>query len=175
MQDLVGVRVADAAEDPRVGQRALERVVLPGERVAERRQVRVKYLEAARVVRAQTGFATDEMQRGPPLRARLGQDDRPRREVEAGETDLSWQLGARALPMEAARDHEVQNEKEVALESDHDALAEPSESGDPTAGRGRQRRVGGTEQGKTPDPPALPPRPRAWRFPIFDSDAGVRR
>src|SRR3989449_5936996 len=170
MQDLVGVRVADAAEDPRVGQRALERVVLPGERVAERRQVRVKYLEAARVVRAQTGFATDQMQRGPPLRARLGQDDRPRREVEAGETDLSWQLGARGLPMEAARDHEVQNEKEVALESDHDALAEPSESGDPTAGRGRQRRGGGTEEGKGPDPPALPPGARDARLARFHVD-----
>ena len=175
MQDLVGVRVADAAEDPRVGQRALERVVLPGERVAECRQVRVKDLEAARVVLAQTGFATDEMQRGPPFRARLGQDHRPRREVEAGETDLSRQLGARGLPMEAARDHEVQNEKEVALESNHDALAEPSEPGDPAAGRVRQRRVDGTEQERARDPRALQPGAGDARFESFDVDDDVRQ
>ena len=52
MQDLVRVRVADAAQDPRVGQRALERVVLARQGGPERREVRVEYLEPARIVLA---------------------------------------------------------------------------------------------------------------------------
>ena len=53
MQDLVGVGVADAAEEMRIGERALERVVLAARaRAANAGEVALEHLEAAGIVRA---------------------------------------------------------------------------------------------------------------------------
>ncbi len=62
MKDLVRIRVADAAEQTRVGERALQRVALAHERGAEAGEVGVQDLETAGIVRAQ----------GLPRRARSG-------------------------------------------------------------------------------------------------------
>ena len=60
VQDLVRVGVADAAEQARIGQRALERVVLAREARGERLEVGVERLRARR----------DRASRAPPRRAR---------------------------------------------------------------------------------------------------------
>src|SRR6185369_11747546 len=77
MQDLVAVRVADAAEEPRVGQRALERVALAHEDVAERLGIRVEHLEAAGIVGGEPGLSPYEVQRGTLSRAGLRQHEGP--------------------------------------------------------------------------------------------------
>ncbi len=130
MEDLVGVGVADAGEDARVGERALERVVLGGEHRAERLERRAHHLDSAAIVRSKRVLAFDQVERGPLLGARLAQDERARREVEGGEPDLPRQLGARFLPGEATGDHQVDHQVQVAVEVDHDALAEPPHPGD---------------------------------------------
>src|SRR5882724_462031 len=78
MQDLVRVRVADAREDVRVGQRALERVVLAGDRAAELLRVTGEGIDPARVERLKPRLTPHEMYRGALLRARLGQRQRAR-------------------------------------------------------------------------------------------------
>ena len=40
----------------------------------------------------------------------------------------------RLVPVQAARDHQVQNEPEIAVETDRDALAEPPQCDDAAAG-----------------------------------------
>ena len=60
VQDLVGVGVADAAEEARIGERALERVVLAAQRArANAASVGRQHLEAAGVERGQRRRARD--------------------------------------------------------------------------------------------------------------------
>src|SRR5207249_4593412 len=96
-EDLVGVGVADPAEEPRVGERTLERVTLRDERRTKRREVRAVQLQPARVVRADPLLAPHEVDRSAPLRARLGQHEGARGEIERGEADLArWPRASRA-------------------------------------------------------------------------------
>ena len=90
MQDLVRVRVADAAEEVRIGQRALERVVLAPQRRGE-----VSHAAASATSRppgssaASAALALHDVQRRALLRARLGQQQRAVREIERREPDLA--------------------------------------------------------------------------------------
>ncbi len=52
MQDFVAVRVANAREEPRVGQGALERVVFAAQYSGERRPAGLQGLQSAGVERA---------------------------------------------------------------------------------------------------------------------------
>jgi hypothetical protein len=54
MQDLIGVGVADAAQYPGIGQRALEGVIFPAERRLEGGRVARQHVDAARIVLSQT-------------------------------------------------------------------------------------------------------------------------
>ena len=67
-------------------------------------------------------------QRGAATRAswcRLGQEQRAVREIERGEAELARHGFAPAgLPAKAAGDHQVNHQEEIALELEHDALAD---------------------------------------------------
>ena len=71
MQDLVGVGVADAAEEPRIGKRALERVILALQRVAKVVEAGVENLEAARIMARQAGRSWWPTARRPVAAASL--------------------------------------------------------------------------------------------------------
>src|SRR5262249_40059730 len=102
--------------------------------------------EPAWIELPETGLAPNQVQGRAPLRAGLGQRERPRGEVEGGEPDPPWHLVARLSPVKPARDHEVQDEKKVVLEPDHDALAQSTQREDaPPRGRG-ERRIDGAEE-----------------------------
>src|SRR6185503_1455294 len=60
VEDLVGVGVADAAQDARIGEGALERMTLARERGAERWEVGVEHLEPAAIELAQGVSATQQ-------------------------------------------------------------------------------------------------------------------
>src|SRR5436190_4136831 len=135
MQDLVRIRVADAREDVRVGQRALERVVLTGDGAAELLRVAGEGIDPARVERLKRRLTPQEVYRRALLRARLGQRQRARREVEGGETDLTRHLGAAGLPVKPSRNHQVDREVQIAFELEEDALAQAAQSRDGAAVR----------------------------------------
>ena len=145
VEDLVGVSVADAAEEPRVGERALQRVVLGEERGAEGGEVGCQHLDAARVERAQPVLAGDDVQRGALARARFGHEQRAGRELERGEPDFARDGRATRPPAQAAGDHQMEHEEELALERDHDALAEPAR-GDDRAQEKRARQLDALER-----------------------------
>ena len=62
VQDLVRVGVADAAEQMRIGQRALERMVFALQALAERRQIGGGDLESAQVECGKRTFAVHDVQ-----------------------------------------------------------------------------------------------------------------
>ena len=66
------------------------------ERGAESVEIALEHLEAARVVRAQRRLAAHQVQRGPLLRAELGERERAVRKVEGGERMAAGELGRRA-------------------------------------------------------------------------------
>src|SRR5687767_12718691 len=109
MQDLVGVRVADAAEEMGIGERALEGVVLAPKAISERRRRCGERLEAARIQRGETGI-TNEVDARPLLRARLRENERSAVEVERREPELAWDRRACGLPTEPAGDHQMNDE-----------------------------------------------------------------
>jgi hypothetical protein len=49
VQNLVGIRIADAAEDARIGECALERVILSPQSLDEMLRIRVQHLEPVSV------------------------------------------------------------------------------------------------------------------------------
>ena len=119
VQDLVRVGVADAAQEPRIGERALERVALAEEDARE---------TSAGPRRAPRGRPA-RARRAPPRRARGGarraSSSRPRSgaacPVEKSNAASPSRPGGfvpRRAPAQAAGDHEVQDEIQIVLEGD---------------------------------------------------------
>src|SRR2546428_9812910 len=116
MQDLVRVRVPDAAEGPRVGEGALEGVALTGERFLKRGQIGLEHLETPAVERGEGACAPRQVDGGALLLARLGEEQRAVGEVESGETVAARDRRAARLPPQPPRDHEVQHDEVVVVE-----------------------------------------------------------
>src|SRR5262249_29980350 len=86
--------------------------------------VSVENFQTARIVGAEAVLAANDVERRPLLRARLGDDQCPPREVERRESDLSDGLRAARSPAKPPGDHQMKNEKEIILEREDDPLAE---------------------------------------------------
>ena len=69
VQDLVGVGVPNPREQARVGQRALQGVVLAAQRDSKGHEVRLQHLDASTVVLTQRVFALGDVQRCAPCGA----------------------------------------------------------------------------------------------------------
>jgi len=119
VEDLVRVGVADAGEDARIGEGALERPVLGGDRPAEAVEIGPQNLQPAGIVLRQGLLAPDHVERRPFLGAHLGQQKRAVGEVERCEAvfarDLDQLAPLRHPPPEAPGDHEVEDEEEWRL------------------------------------------------------------
>jgi hypothetical protein len=89
--------------------------------------VRLQWLDAAGVLRRHRRLAAQNVDRRSPLRSRLGQHERSIREVECSQPDLARDLGVRREPAEAAGDHEVDDDEELAFQADDDPFSDPAE------------------------------------------------
>ena len=116
---------------------ALDRVALAAQPLGELRGGRGEHVEAAAIELGERRAPGDEVQRRALLRRRLGEDQRAVRKVERGEPDLVRDLLAALLPAQPARDHQVDHDEAVALDADHDPLAEPLDALDLRAVRAR--------------------------------------
>ncbi len=154
MQDLVGISVADAAEEARIGERALDGVVLGDEAGREGLAGRRHDVDAAGVERRQRGAAGDDVQRRAPLLAGLGEGERAAVELEESQRVRRGRLAGRE-PAQAAGDHEMDDDEEVAGEGEDDALAEALDAGDDLALDGRDRRRDRAQQERMADAHAL--------------------
>src|ERR1041384_2036559 len=68
--------------------------------------------------------ALDQRERGPAPGARRGQDQRPVREIEPRLGDAARPLRPAHEPAEPAGNHEVDGEKELVAQVEHDPLAD---------------------------------------------------
>ncbi len=75
VENLVGVGVAHAADEARIGEGALEGAVLRRERGTKRVQIRGKNFDAAGIDVAEGLLAAEEVQRGAALGAGFSQDE----------------------------------------------------------------------------------------------------
>ena len=123
MKNFVGVCVADPAEEPRIGERSLQRAVFDSEHFAERFEIGGEYVDASGIECSQCFFAGNDLQRRAPLAAGFGEDQRSTGEVEGGEILPSAKFGADGSPVQAAGDHEVQDEPEFVFKAEGNTFA----------------------------------------------------
>ena len=97
---------------------------------AKRREVGGEDLEPAGIDSASASASPTTCSDARRLRARLRQEQRARREVEGREAEPRGNLRAALLPLKPSRDHQVEDEIEIALEVPDDALAEPAQRDD---------------------------------------------
>ena len=142
----------------RIGQRALERVVLARRaRRGRRARSAVEHLQAA----------ADRAPPAPPRprttcsEARFFVPASVRSSVPVGKSKAArptlpgYPGAAPRLPAQASGDHQVQHQEELALEADHDALAQPPEARDPPADEAREGRLDGAQQERAGQPDRL--------------------
>ena len=130
MEDLVGVGVADAGEDARVGEGSLESAVFGGEGGAEAFDVSGEDVDSSGVYFIRGGFVGEEMEGGSALGACFGEDEGAVGEVEGGEVVAASEFCSEGAPVEATGDHEVKDEPETVVELEDDALADAVEGAD---------------------------------------------
>src|SRR5262249_36947095 len=96
---------------------------------------RVERFAAAGIERAHGGVASHQLHRGSFLRARLGEEQRAVREVERGEQHLGThtRLSAWLAPAQPPRDHQVQDQEQIAIEFEDDPLPDPPDAADQLA------------------------------------------
>jgi hypothetical protein len=160
---------------PPVWQRALERVVLAGQRGGETREVGREHVDAAGIVRAQRRPAGDHVQGRALAGAHLRQEQRAGREVERRQAVLPRHLPAAVAPAEPPRDHQVQNEKEVVVRAQDDPLAQSLHRAHRLALDRRHRRVDRTKQERARDARALERLVDDARPEALDVDGHVRK
>src|SRR5215470_17247999 len=146
MKNLVGVGVANAAEQMRIGQRTLERVIASAERLRKGHEIGIHHLEPARLVLRKGGFSLDDIQRRLPLGTRLSEDQGSILEIECEEADFAGDCGAGRLPSKAPRDHQVEYEKELTIGFNDHTFAQPPQSDHLATFNSGQRRIYGTQQ-----------------------------
>ena len=124
MQNLVGVRIADATEQAWIGQRTLQRVVLPLQCGMEIGRRETRDLHAAGIVLLESRATARDIQRRALPRSRFRQQQRPVREIECQRRLLRQRLRGRVAPVQAPGDHQMENQPQIAIEADRDALAD---------------------------------------------------
>src|SRR5271165_1138058 len=124
MQDLIGISIPDATQQPRIGESPLECAVLRRQRGEKRLEIAGEDLDASRIDRAEPLLPAENVQRCPPLRPRLREHKRAIGEIEGCQALASRQLCAGSSPMQPPGNHQVKYQPEIVLQSDGDALAD---------------------------------------------------
>src|SRR5262249_8477360 len=111
MQYLIGVGVADAAEQSGIGEGPLERVALASEALANPTERPVEPLPPSPVQPCEIPLAGHDMERGPLLRSRFGQEQRPVVEIERRQAETGRYLRPGLLPPQSSRYHQMDDDE----------------------------------------------------------------
>src|SRR5579872_5833940 len=122
VQNLVGISVANTADDSRIGQSALERAVFRGQRSAERLESAGEDINAARINGLQVLLTVENIQRGAMLAASFGEHKRTVGKIKGGETLPPSQFCSTLPPVQTTGDHQVQDHPQIALNADSNPL-----------------------------------------------------
>ena len=85
MEDLIGIGIADAAQQSRIGESALEGPVLPAKRFGELAGRRGEDVHASRIEGGESLAPLDKVERRPPFLAGFGEQQRASGELEGCE------------------------------------------------------------------------------------------
>src|SRR5690606_878229 len=124
MQDLIGVRIADAAQDRGIGQRAFERVVARLHAFPKYLEIVIEHFQSAALELMERTLPLYDVQRRAPLRPRFRQGEHAVRELEVKQRGSDTLRTFALVPMESAGDHEVQHHPGIALVADRDSFAQ---------------------------------------------------
>ena len=127
MQDLIGIRIADPAEDPGVGERALQRMILSRYRSNEGFRLGLGDLQPPRILIAQPLAPTDDVQGGTFLGPCLGENERAVLELERCEQLTPATPRQLIAPLKATRNHQMEHEPEFPLEPNRNSLTDALE------------------------------------------------
>ena len=100
-------------------------MVFARERRGEPREVRLQHFDPAAAEDGEVGLPTHHVERCPLLRARLSEQERAVWELERRQADPLGHGRTRVAPAQPARDHQVDHQKEAAIQREDDPLAEP--------------------------------------------------
>src|SRR5437773_376300 len=84
------------------------------------------------------------MQRSALFRSRFRQNQRPGWEIERGESKFSGNFREWRFPLESPGDHQMNHEKQIAIEFPDDLLTQSRESAHGSSINGRDRRGDGS-------------------------------
>ena len=132
MQNLVGKRVPDAAEETWIRQRTLQRVILAAQRRLEIVQRAIQNLESPAVECRQRLLASYHMKGCALFRACFGQDQRSGSKLECGKANLASQPSVRFPPLKPTRNHQMNNQEVFVVEDKNDLLSQDGESSEPS-------------------------------------------
>src|SRR5690606_27423731 len=118
----------------------------------ERIEIGLVELETAAVVRRDRRRAALDVKRRALLRARLRDEQLAGLEADAKCSLTRGRSGRRLPPLQAPGDHQVQHERELLLELNHDALAEPRYAFDAKPDDRVDRRLGRAQQERARQP-----------------------
>ena len=149
VQNLVGIGVADAADHARVGESALESAILGAESSTKGVEIAVEDFDATGVDGMEAVFAGENMERSAAFGAAFGEHQRAAQEVKGGESIAAGKPGIWRTPMQTTGDHQVENEPEVLIDADGDALANAAQLADGAALEVLKRRVHGAKEKRT--------------------------
>src|SRR5271157_4414091 len=108
----------------RVGQSALQGVVMPCQPGGKGLKAGSKNVHTARVAGSKGSAALDEVERGLFLGSGLGHYEASARKVKGCQVPFASQANTRLPPVKSSGDHQVNEEPELVLETDGDALAD---------------------------------------------------
>src|SRR5260370_20307320 len=148
-ENLVGVGVADAAEQSRIGARALQCVVGGRQRLAELMEIGVEHFQSARSQRIQPCIAGYDIQRRASFRSRFRQQQTAVREIEGRKTARPRHFDTTGAPVQPPGDHEVQHQPQIVFESDGYPLADSAQLADLPPFHALKRRIHAAKQERT--------------------------
>ncbi len=175
MEYLVGICVPDSAEEPGVGERSLERVILADERRPKVLEVACEHFDSTRIDTGESHFALEDVERRPPLSTGFGEDQAPGGEIERREAEAPIERRSWSAPVEPARDHEMEDEEELPLDADHEPLSDSPELEHRAAGGGGDRGIDRLQEKRARDPDALEDLALDPRRELFQIDRQIRK
>ncbi len=146
MEDFVGVGVADAADEAWIGEGPLKGAVFLAQGGAESIQIGREDLHAAGIDRVKRILPAHHVKRGAALAPGFGQNQGAVGEVKGGKGVAARELGLRRLPVEAAGDHEVQDQPQIAVHTDGDPFADTAQLADGASFNRGKGRIDGAQQ-----------------------------
>ena len=153
----------------------LQSPVLTAQRGAEAGQIGRESVYASRVHGEQAGPARHHVERCPPLGAGLRERERSRREIESRQVLAPLEGRVGRLPMQAAGDHQVQHQPEVAIQADGDALSHSPQFAHGSSRGFREGGRGGSKKKRAGQPDAFERQAHHARFQRCDVSRDVRQ